>query len=479
MKKIVVIGLGPGELGQVTASAWEALLEGQPLYFRTGRHPVARYLDRQGIRFRTFDHLYQRTVSFEEVYRLISAKLIGATARRHTIFYAVPGHPMVGEASVEQLVQLAPRRGIAVKIIPGLSFLEPVLTALQIDLLDGVTVMDALNLGSLKEPHHRHLLIAQIFNRSVAFRAKLQLLELYPPSYPVKVIQAAGQPRERLCKVSLGRLDRCRFDHRTALYLPPLAGYGLGGLVEIMARLRAPGGCPWDKEQTHISLRQYLVEEAYEVIAAIERADDAGLKEELGDVLLQVIFHSEIAREEGRFNLDEVIAEVSAKLIRRHPHVFGTESAATISQVINRWEQIKKREKGKASSSSISVDHGLPALLRAYKIQKRAANLGFDWPFLEGALDKLTEEIAELADAYRQGNTGKIEEEYGDYLFAAVNVARFLKINPELALGKANCKFLRRFQYIEQQVTQKGKTITDYTLDELDRWWNEAKKRGK
>jgi tetrapyrrole methylase family protein/MazG family protein len=218
------------------------------------------------------------------------------------------------------------------------------------------------------------------------------------------------------------------------------------------------------------------VEEAYEVVAAIEKNDDASLKEELGDVLLQVVFHSQIAREEGRFTLEQVIEGIAAKLVRRHPHVFGSENITGVSQVLDRWEQIKGKEKGIGSPHCISVDPALPALLRAFKIQKRAANLGFDWPAVDGALSKLTEEASEIVDAYQHGFPGKIEEEYGDYLFAAVNVARFLRVNPEMALGKAIRKFLKRFRYIADQVERSGKSFQDYSLEELDRWWEEAKK---
>ncbi len=235
--------------------------------------------------------------------------------------------------------------------------------------------------------------------------------------------------------------------------------------------------CPWDRRQTHYSLRPYMLEEAYEAIAAIESGDPDLLKEELGDVLLQVVFHSQLAREQGRFNLNDVINEVSAKLIRRHPHVFGKERYQTVSQVMQSWQQIKAAEKKKDTKRSFGVDVGLPALTRAAKIQKRAAEKGFDWPDLTGAMDKLKEELSELENAYRQGAQGNIEEELGDVLFAAVNVARFLKVDPELALEKSLRKFLARFTYVEQQVKLSGQSFDKFTLEELDRWWEESKNK--
>ncbi len=195
--------------------------------------------------------------------------------------------------------------------------------------------------------------------------------------------------------------------------------------------------------------------------------------------MLQVLFHSEIAREEGRFDLDAVIEGITAKLIRRHPHVFGTGRETSPAGAIVRWEQVKELEKGAGAAGRIQVDPALPALLRAYKIQKKAASFGFDWPSLEGAVEKLKEEAAELKDAYRQGVPGRIEEEYGDFLFAAVNVARFLKLNPEMALGKALRKFLARFAYVSARVAGTNRPFSSFSLDQLDRWWEEAKIKGK
>ena len=261
--------------------------------------------------------------------------------------------------------------------------------------------------------------------------------------------------------------------------LPPGGSAALQNLEKIMTVLRSPRGCPWDRRQTHWSLRGCLVEEAYEVVAAIERDDPAALKEELGDLLLQVVFHSEIAREKGHFNLDKVISGINAKLIRRHPHVFGTGRVTSADQAVDRWERIKELEKDSGIAGRLQVDPALPALLRAYKMQKRAAALGFDWPSLGGAVEKLQEEATELQDAYHEGVPGKIEEEYGDFLFAAVNVARFLGINPELALGKALQKFQDRFAHVSAQVAESNRPFNCHSLEQLDRWWEEAKNKEK
>lgn len=256
--------------------------------------------------------------------------------------------------------------------------------------------------------------------------------------------------------------------------------YGIGELLQVMADLRAAGGCPWDRKQNHHSLRQYLVEEAYEVVAAIDQGDDEALVEELGDVLLQVVFHSRIAEEERRFDFDRVVKAITAKLIRRHPHVFSKGEAADASEVRVMWEEIKRNEKMERgedkAGQSYQVDHSLPALLRSYKLQKKAAAVGFDWPCVQGPLEKIKEELAELIEAKESGNLAAVEEELGDFIFSVVNVARFLKVNPEVALGKANNKFSERFSYVAQQAENRGRSAADYSLEILDKWWEEAKK---
>lgn len=475
MSTIHIIGLGPGKPGQLTADARKLLWQGRPLYLRTCRHPLAGYLTDRGIPYRTFDYLYRSGSSFKQVYRSIARTLIKSAVKYGQAYYAVPGHPLVGEAAVEQLLAGAPMRGISVNVISGLSFVEPVLEALHLDLLSGVTVLDVLHLDQLTEPCPQHLILAQVYSRKVASRAKLALMNLYPADFPVTIIKQAGLPEKKTWRLPLYLLDRRPwFNHCTALYLPPAGGYRLGDLLTVMARLRR--GCPWDRRQTHHSLRPYLIEEAYEVVAAIDQQDMAAIQEELGDLLLQVVFHSQIARENGDFTIYEVIAGIVNKLTRRHPHVFGKETIATEEKVIKRWQQIKSQEKGGRGPDLRAISFGLPSLLKALKVQQKASEVGFDWPTVDGALDKLREELLELEDAYRQGHWAKIEEELGDFMFAAVNVSRFLKMNPELALDKAVTKFITRFEYIRRQVEGSNRPFSSYTLEQLDEWWEEAKK---
>jgi MazG family protein len=266
-------------------------------------------------------------------------------------------------------------------------------------------------------------------------------------------------------------------------------------LVEVQARLRAPGGCPWDREQTHDSLRPYLLEETYEVLEALDSGDDKRLISELGDLLLQVIFHAQLASEEGRFDVGDVADAIREKLIRRHPHVFGKARARNSAEVLKRWEELKAEERraegrpeGKRSLLE-GVPKNLPALSEAFQLTRRASNVGFDWKRLDGVLEKLEEEAHELRRASRLGRNGRrraaravnrrtharIEEEAGDLLFAAANIARFLGLDPEIALKKANRKFQKRFRLMEQQAGKRGLRLAELSLEELERLWNRAK----
>jgi MazG family protein len=252
---------------------------------------------------------------------------------------------------------------------------------------------------------------------------------------------------------------------------------GIDQLLDIMAKLRGPGGCPWDHEQTHASLRAGLIEEAYEVAAAIDARDDANLREELGDLLLQVVFHAQIGSDEGRFDFDAVAREVAAKLVRRHPHVFGDDRCADASAVLTRWDEIKRAEKGGTASESVldGLPAGLPALLRAQKVQKKAAKIGFDWDDASPVFDKVREELAEAEAAL--GDPAKLEDEIGDVLFSVVNLARKLKVDAEPALHRATEKFSRRFRAVETLARERGLVLDGMTLAELDTLWDEVKAR--
>lgn len=259
-------------------------------------------------------------------------------------------------------------------------------------------------------------------------------------------------------------------------------------LVALQTRLRAPNGCPWDREQTHDSLRTYLIEEAYEVLEALDSGDPGKLSEELGDLLLQIVFHAEIAREAGRFDVGNVIEQVHTKMVRRHPHVFGKLRAKDSAQVLKNWEHLKATERaqrlrestGQASppknpSLMDGLPRTLPAVLEAYQLTRRASRVGFDWEHMDGLFDKLREETNELREALASRGPAATEEEAGDLLFVAVNIARFLNVDPEIALKKTNRKFVARFKQMEAAAAQSGQPLAKTSKDELERLWEAAK----
>jgi MazG family protein len=256
------------------------------------------------------------------------------------------------------------------------------------------------------------------------------------------------------------------------------AGDAFTRLVEIMARLRAPGGCPWDREQSFDTIKPYLLEETYEVIDAIDARDWDGLSEELGDLLLQPVFFAQMAAEEGKFDIADSLEAINSKLIRRHPHVFAEGDARTADDVKRRWDEIKAEEKSKPKGLLAGVSRSTPALVEAQQIASRAAGAGFDWPNVEQVIDKLHEELAELHAARKSGSAGDVEGEIGDLLFVLVNIARFLKVDPEQALRKTNAKFRRRFAHVEAGLEERGKTLRETNVDEMESLWQEAKQRG-
>ena len=252
-------------------------------------------------------------------------------------------------------------------------------------------------------------------------------------------------------------------------------------LLDVMRRLRAPDGCPWDRAQTHETLKECLIGEAAEYLDTVDRKDDAAMREELGDLLMQIVLNAVIAEERGAFTLHDVTREVTEKMIRRHPHVFAGEKAENVGQVLTLWEDVKKKEKGAEAFASVlsRVPHNLPALLRAEKVQKKAAKTGFDWPSEEGVREKMYEEMRETREALESGDPDRIADELGDLLFTAVNLARFRgKESAEDMLHAATDKFIRRFQYVERRLNERGGVPGESSLSEMDELWNEAKKNG-
>lgn len=322
------------------------------------------------------------------------------------------------------------------------------------------------------------MLVAQVDTRLAAAEVKVTLLELYPPEHLVQVVKSAGLPGAKCHAMPLSELDREElFDHLTSVFVPALTEediYDFQRLVDLIAVLRGPDGCPWDRAQTHETLARHMVEESHEAIDAIQREDPEHLAEELGDILLQVVLHAQLGREEGTFDVHDTLRSIIRKLILRHPHVFGEAHAGTPEEVIAKWEKIKASEKGHASVME-GVSEGLPALLYAYKLQARAARIGFDWQQGEEVLPKLQEELDELRESLLEGGPG-IEDELGDLFFTLVNICRHWSIDPEIAVHNAGRKFARRFSYVEELAAREGLDLTMLSLEELDALWERSKR---
>lgn len=320
--------------------------------------------------------------------------------------------------------------------------------------------------------------MAQLYHQRLAADLKLALLDLYPEDHPITLIWAAGVPgQERVRSLPLYQLDReLGLDHLTCLYLPPLAAEehlsGFSTLVHIIARLRSPQGCPWDRQQTHASLKPHLLQECYEALEALDEGDLGKLAEELGDLMMHIVLQAQVAAEAEEFQIGDVLRSINAKLLRRHPHVFGTAQVADVAEVSHQWEEIKREERGEEGSLLASVPQELPALAYSQAIQDRASGSGFDWEVFEGVLGKLSEELAELkASSSAEGRLG----EFGDVLFTLVNVARWLGLDAEEALRGANRRFLRRFQRMEELSRSQGRPFVRLTPDEMNRLWEEVK----
>ncbi len=477
---LTILGLGPGDGRYLTREALELLEESQEIYLRTARHPAAADLPAH-LAFHSFDHLYEAAEAFDAIYTEIVAAVLALAAERD-IVYAVPGHPFMGEATVIELTARAREAGIPLRTVAGLSYVEPCLAAVGQDGMEGVQLFDALDLVTQNYPQlspDRPVLVGQVYNRLLAGELKLGLTAVYPDDHPVALIHAAGTAEERVEHLPLYAIDQGEaIAHLTSLFIYPLPRKSdMAALAEVVATLRGPNGCPWDQEQTPLSLREGFLEEVYEVLEALEKEDSDHLREELGDVLLHVAMQAQMAAEEGVFSLSEVIAGIVEKLIRRHPHVWGGVDLADSQAVVASWEAIKAAEKGKADGPVSMLDGigmGLPALMVSQKIQKRASKAGFDWQNIRGVYDKLREEIIELQAAETDEER---QAELGDLLFTVVNLANWLGIPAESALRDANAKFSRRFRLVEELISSRGQRFSDLDEAALDRHWREAKRR--
>ena len=468
--RIHIAGLGPGSAAHVTSETRELLTAGHPVILRTRHHPVVSALAVLA-GATDCDDLYVRGTNFEAVYNAMARRVLDA-AHVSPVVFAVPGHPLIAEESVVRLLALARAEGVPARVYPAVSYADVAAVALERD-LGTIQLCDALD---LRIDTWRPALISQVYDRDRVTSLKLRLLDIYPADHEVTVLSALGTPEETITAVQLNALDHRAYGYLDSVFVPAIAPLDdvrrFDGLQHVIERLHAPDGCPWDREQTHVTLRPHLLEESYEALEAIDRDDPDALTEELGDVLLQVLMHTAVAERLEEFSTGDVVEHIARKLIRRHPHVFGEGTASTADEVYQNWEALKKQEKPRQSILD-GVPGTLPALAASQAIQGRARRVGFDWPDVDGPLEKLREEITEFAQAETAIDR---EDEFGDILFVAVNIADHLGIDAEQALRGANQKFRSRFGAVERMAEERGLDMKALDLAGLDALWDEAKR---
>ena len=487
---ITVVGLGPGPAGLVTHETMQAIAHSTRRFVRTTRHPSAAVVGDA----RSFDDEYERHDTFAAVYEAIAHELLNTALTSGEVLYAVPGSPSVLEESVRHLRN---DQRVELRVLHAVSFLDLAWQRLGIDPVnEGVRLVDAHQFAQAAANERGPFLVAQCHADWVLSDLKLTYDDARGDE-PVVVLHHLGLDDEQVVHTVWQNLDRLERehgltpDHLTSIYIPQLAAPVAGELARLHQLARTlREQCPWDREQTHASLVRYLVEETYEVVDALNALDtddpttDEALVEELGDLLYQIEFHATIAEQQGRFSLADVARTTHDKLVRRHPHVFGAAKAADADAVVQTWDAIKQAERaqkgaakvGATPNSFAGVSRAAPSLSLAQKLQKRAAEVGFDWPNADGALAKIDEELDELQRARDVGDPEVVRMELGDLLFSVVNVARKLGVDAETALRSAADKFIARFERVQLLATQRGIDVARSDLAQLDALWNDAKR---
>ncbi|MBI5301832.1 MAG: MazG family protein [Chloroflexi bacterium] len=420
---ITILGLGHGDPNALTLQARAILEAAHEIYLRTREHPTVAALPPH-LRVHSFDHLYEELDDFDAIYSAMADMMV-THAERGDVVFAVPGHPLFGETSVQKILAQARAKNIAARVIAGVSFVDAACVALALDpLARGLQIADATDLARQHFPRldpDQPALIGQLYSRAIASDCKLTLMMLYPAEHGVTRVDAAGTDKQRVMTASLAEMDRVDdFGLLTTLYVPPLARpSGVNALAEIVAQLRAPNGCPWDREQTHQSLRNDFLEECYEVLETLDDNDIEHLREELGDLLLHVLFQAQIAAESGEFLLSDVAADISAKLVRRHPHVFGDVKVNGTAEIIANWDKIKQGENGGKPKMN-GIPRTLPALPRAQKVAKRDK--------VKANLKAIAAQVEKLSRARHR------DKALGEILFALAAYAQEKHLDAETAL---------------------------------------------
>ena len=465
---ITIIAAGLGTLDTLTIGGLRAIESAGRVVLQTGHVPLAAALAERGIAFDTLDSVYDAAADFDD----FNTKAAEALAAAGSAVFCALGS-IWSSAIAAALREL----GCETQVLPGVSPAGAALDAAGVS-AEAAQAFTASSFAGARFLPGVPVVVTEVDSAYKAADVALRLMEVYPHDLMVWVVRASGAQQAELR--TLARLEG--WDYASAIVAAPPAfiaqsGYGFYDLCQLLAMLRSDeGGCPWDREQTHASLKPYLLEEAYEVMDAVDREDPAALADELGDVLMQAVFHAQIGAEHGEFTIDDVTTAICTKMIRRHVHIFGKEHADTAKDVADTWERVKRKEKGMRSfaESLRDVPRAMSQLIRAAKIQKKAASIGFDWPDASGAMEKAAEELEELRQAVATGEG--VEEEAGDLLFSAVNVLRLLKLSPDTALDGACNKFIARIERMEAAAAASGQRLESLSLEQLNRLWDAAKR---
>jgi len=476
---ITIVTVSTGDTSLLTQGAIQALVHAPLLVLRTGRHPISDWLTAHALSYETFDSLYDASEDFDTFNRKAAKRLL-ALSQQADVVYAVSDATM--DSTISTLRKTIPA-DTTLSFLPGVSHADRCLALLDVS-ANGLRQYAAEEFRSARVAPGEPLLLCEMHSRECASECKLRLMRLLPDETELFFFSGDENGSITSVKLPLYTLDRQPlYNHLTSCFVPAVdqlqrTRYDMDDLIAVMTRLRAPDGCPWDKEQSHESLLTNLLEESYEFIGAVRDGDTAHMYDELGDVLLQVVFHAEIARQHGDFDIDDVTTAITGKMIERHPHIFGTVKADTSAQVLDNWDAIKRSQRGIRSVAEAmdDVSTGLSATMRADKIQHKAAKIGFDFPDAISALSKVHEEADEVLECLTLKENPEME--LGDLFFSVVNVCRLCKKNPDIALFSATNKFVDRFRKMEKSVEKAGKSIGDLTLSEMDVYW-EAEKQAR
>ncbi len=479
MPTITVITLSTGDASLLTQGAAQALTNAQTRVLRTARHPVAAWLMQRGLPFETLDPLYDVSEDFDVFNRTAAARII-ALAQAGDMVYGV-ADPAI-DATVATLRALLPQ-GMWLQVLPGVSHADRCLSMLAQSPI-GIRLYAAEDFKTARVSPGEALLLCELHSMACAGDCKLRLMQMLPEDTLLTFFAGDAAGALAMAAVPLYALDRQpAYDHLTACFVPAVSmaqrkRFDMDDLVAVMARLRAPDGCPWDREQTHETLLPYLLEESYEFIGAAREGDITHMYDELGDVLLQVVFHAEIARQHGTFDIEDVTTAIVQKMVERHTHIFGNATADTAAQVLTNWDAIKRSQRGISTTAEAMDDlsAGLSATMRADKVQRKAAKVKFDFPDAQSALQKVHEEAEEVRQCLATGQDPEME--LGDLFFSIINVCRLCHKNPDIALYTATDKFIDRFRKMEISIQKAGKSIEHLTLSEMDVYW-EAEKQAQ